>query len=61
MTRDEQRQREKLHAQAEQLTARLHSRHMQTEAGSPESARHAAAVRRASQRAERRYQASLAP
>jgi hypothetical protein len=50
---------ETLRQQAEALTAALHKRQMQTEAGTPEGDRLRRMVKRATQRAERRYQASF--
>jgi len=58
-TRTPERHRADLHAEAENLTAALFTRQMGTEAGTPEADRLRGLVRRATGRAERRYQASL--
>jgi hypothetical protein len=54
-----QSERERLHQQAETLAAALFTREMRTEVGTPEADRLKRLVRRATQRAERRYLASV--
>lgn len=58
-TRDEQKKRDKLHAQGEQLAASMYCRALKAEPLSEAAERFKRLAKKATTRAERRYQASL--